>query len=600
MMPALGTFRMMLGAFALGGFLLACAIVRWLGVGQRGQHAAVGKGAPDGELELAPLLETVATTGTVTLGVWVATSWALALAGHLSAVGLAVAAGAECAIGVVFFVRLARSGGLPRERIRAPSAATAVAIAVALTPVVLWTAFVAWRGTFLPVYNHDALAYHLPKAVLLAHAGGFHVFDVPEARVATWPCDYELLLADTLLATGGDASTATIANLAFALFVLVTAWVAAEWWGPGPHVALAAAVVGTAPLVVLHSGLHKNDLLVAVFAVTALVWAARWAVRGDRAALALATGAVLLLAGTKASAVFVGAVAALILFGGALRHRRELRARGIALYAAGAFAGAVLLGGVTYLANAVVLHTVVAAPPGQGQYGDWFTIVQYTAMLVLAPFSPSPATVWNPFRGEAWWWPANDVWQSHFGPLVSVLILGLVPCVWRYRRAGPGGDAIAAERATVGVAALVAYVATLPVRWRPIGFFGIDGRYVLFVLPVIVGWTLCPLAIELFAAARRWGAVLGAAAPVVAAAGVAFLGVRALWEYGVHDAYAPIEWVEYELDHPDDRRPLVRRAERPAPSTRSPAPTTCARSTSATTPGSIRRTARASGARWSS
>ena len=364
----------------------------------------------------------------------------------------------------------------------------AVGVALALLPVVLWAAFVAWRGTLLPVYDHDALAYHLPKAVMLAKAGGYRVFDVPEARIATWPCDYELLLADSMILTGGDAATASIGTLAYVVLVLMAAWIAAAWWGPGLHVAVAAAAVATAPLVVLHSGLHKNDLLLSVFATGAFAWAGRWAARGCRASGLFSCVALLLAAGTKASAAFPVAGALPVLVLGLYRHRRTLGAPAAAVFVVGGAVLAVLLGGVTYAANLVVLHRLIAAPPYQSGYGDGSSIWQFTTMLVMAPFSPLAAAVWNPFRGEYWWWPANDIWFSHFGALFSVLTVALVPCVWRYARRG----SCRVERAAASLSALAAYVLTLPIRGRPFGFFAGEGRYVFFVLPFVVGWTLCP------------------------------------------------------------------------------------------------------------
>ena len=74
----------------------------------------------------------------------------------------------------------------------------------------------------MPVYNHDALAYHLPKAVLLMRAHGFGVFAIPEARVATWPCNYELLLSDTMILSGEDHFTAAIATVAYLAILLVS------------------------------------------------------------------------------------------------------------------------------------------------------------------------------------------------------------------------------------------------------------------------------------------------------------------------------------------------------------------------------------------
>ena len=444
--------------------------------------------------------------------------------------------------------------GVSSEQYPAPSVEVGVGIAIALAPVVLWIAFVSWRGTLLPAYDHDALAYHLPKAVMLAKAGGYRVFDVPEARIATWPCDYELLLADSLILTGGDAATASVSTLAYGVLVLMAAWIAAAWWGPGLHVAVAAAFVATTPLVILHSGLHKNDLLLSVFATGAFAWAGQWFARGCRASGVLACLALLLAAGTKASAAFPVAATVPVLALGVYRHRAALRAWPVAAFAVGGAVLAVLLGGVTYLANLAVLHRLIAAPPYQSGYGDWSSIWQFTTMLVIAPFSPLASAVWNPFRGEYWWWPANDVWISHFGALFSILAVALVPCVWLYARRGSDR----AERAAASASALAAYLLTLPIQGRPFGFFAGEGRYVFFVLPFVAGWTLCPMIVQVLSFANR-ARLSRVAVPIAMGLAMAAYGAVAIWQFGVHDAYAPIEWVIDVFHHPDDRRPFVRR-----------------------------------------
>jgi hypothetical protein len=532
-----------LAVFALGGFVLSCAVVRWL----RGRGAIAPDAADAGA---ADLFEGAAATAIVTFGVWVATSWALALTGHLTAAALAAAGALELAAGGAALVRQ----GVDLREYAMPRTAVLVASGFALLPAVLWTAFVFWRGTVLPVYNHDALAYHLPKAVLLARAGGYQAFDVPEPRIATWPCDYELLLADTIALTGGDAWTASVGTLAYVVFTLETAWVAAAWWGAGVHVAIAAAAAATAPLVVLHSGLHKNDLLLSAFAVGAFVWAGRWSARGCRVSLLLATVALILAAGTKASAAFVVLPTLVLVVRGAVRHARGWTWRQAGAFAIGAAAASMLLGGAVYASNLAVRHRLIAAAAYQAGYGDWSSIWMFSTMLVMAPFSTAPNAVWNPFRGEFWWWPANDIWMSHFGALFSVLVVALAPCAWRYGRQGRGGAAVD-ERAGASLVALAAYIATLPIQGRPFGFFAGEGRYVFFVVPFVFAWTLCPLTIEILGRAGRARAAL----EVIAGLAIAALGARSVAEFGVHDAYAPFEWIVDVVQHPEDRRPFVRR-----------------------------------------
>ncbi len=531
---------MLLLVFAIGGAVFALAM--WCILRR---HAD----APDGDDMPTRILEGACATAILAFATWVATSWALALPHWLSPSTLSVAALVELAAGVFILVRARAPRPKGTGRFDALTAAVAL---IALSPVVLWIGFVAWRGTVLPVYNHDALAYHMPKAVLLIEGHGFHVPDVPESRIATWPWSYELLLADTMLLTGGDHATAALSTLSYALFVLFAARIASSWWGWGAHVPVAASIVAATPIAILHSGLHKNDLLMALFVLAALVWSARWLARGCRASAVLAVVALLLAVGTKVSGFFAAVVVVPILILGLRKSHLSRRVLWIAALCA--LPLAIALGCWPYFDNLLRIHRLASPPQmtGGSGYGDWSNIVTYTVLAFLRPFE-GEGFVWNPFRQENWWWLSNDVWMSHFGTVMSVLTVALVPCVLLFRAWGT--SIVRCERAVASIGALAVYAVTLPTQMRPIGFFATFGRYVLFVVPIVVGWTVSPL---LVAAARR-AARMRAPLFLGAAAASAAWAVSAALTFGVHDAYAPIEWVAHELNHPDDRFPFVRR-----------------------------------------
>lgn len=500
----------------------------------------------------ADLLDRFASWGLLAIAVCIASSWALVLAGVLRKPFLVAIGMAELLGGAGWLYRQRSVGP---KHYPSPGGWTAIAVLVALVPVVLWTAFVTWRGTLLPVYNHDALAYHFPKAVLIARAGRLTYFDVPETRIAAWPWNYELLLADTMILTGTDGYSALLGTFAYVVLGVMSARIAAAWWGGGAHAAMVAAAVMTAPIVVLHSGLHKSDLLLAVFAVAAFMWGARWCAVGCVASLVLATVALLAAIGTKLNAAFMLAAAAPVLALGALRHRTAPAfLPRVVLFVLAATAASFVLGAGAYLVDLGRVSSFVDSGHRGGPasvYGDWSAIWQYTAMVLMAPFSSSGSAVWNPFRHERWWWPSNDVWASHFGALFSILTVLLVPSLWLWR----SNPRPALERWVASLAAAADYALTLPVRSWPVGFFSTYGRYVAFVLPFIAAWTLSPISLALERlAARRAGALR-----LSLAAGMAALGVASIWQFGVHDAYAPIEWVAYMMDHGEDRTPFVRR-----------------------------------------
>jgi len=117
---------------------------------------------------------------------WLGVNWLLALTHTLTRASLLIAAVA-CMIAALILIR--RNFALPRAGV--------FALIVCL-PIVLWIAYVLWRGFVLPPDNHDALAYHFPKAVFMAETHGYGYFVTADPRVTVLPANYELLLTDIL------------------------------------------------------------------------------------------------------------------------------------------------------------------------------------------------------------------------------------------------------------------------------------------------------------------------------------------------------------------------------------------------------------------
>jgi hypothetical protein len=355
---------MMLLLFVLAGVALGAAIAAAL---------FAARGARPYSYEPAALLDSLAATAILSLAVWVSTSWALAWVGLLRPWPLTFAAAVELVAATVWLARRRRGAG---KTYPLGSPTVLAGTAIVLAPIVLWTAFVAWRGTVLPVYNHDALSYHMTKAVLLVKSGRFQIFDVPEERTASFPFNYELLLADTMTLTGGDEMCAAVSTFSYVVLAILAARIAAAFWGGGLHVTLAAAFAATAPVVILHSGLHKNDLLLAIFAVAAIAWSARWFATGCLASLVLGALSLLLAAGTKLDSAFVAAGAGTVLALGAWRHRAKLRWGQVAWFVAASAAASLVLGCATYIVNLATFHRVVLVPSAilPKPYGDWFAL----------------------------------------------------------------------------------------------------------------------------------------------------------------------------------------------------------------------------------
>jgi hypothetical protein len=86
----------------------------------------------------------------------------------------------------------------------------------------------------------------------------------------------------------------------------------------------------------------------------------------------------------------------------------------------------------------------------------------------------------------------------------------------------------------------IAFAIMLPVNFQPHGMFSISlPRYALFVVPIVFGWTIAPLA-------QRASSVL------------AVIGVIALTFYAIdnvrNDAFAPWAYVQFVREHPQTRQ----------------------------------------------
>jgi hypothetical protein len=522
--------------FGTGGAVLATALALAL---SRLPAPAANGGAGQA------LLDRIGTAFVLTFAVWIATSWALAIPHALDAASLAIAGALELGGGVFLLFRL---GALrPASCEVTLGRVTASAALIALVPVALWTAFAAWRGTILPPYNHDALAYHYPRAVLIMQAHGYDLFDLPEPRATTWPADFELLAADFFVLLRSDHGTAILGTAAYVGVALFAALVALEWWGGGAHVAAVATLTAGAPVAILHSGLEKNDLLSAFFILAAFYWAARWYARGGIATALLATVALALAVGTKLNGGFVFATVVPIVALGAWRHRWTLTPRQVVYFALALPFLALLLGGWPYVVNIVALHRVVLPADVGGGYGRWFNLVECPFILFMAPFGQRN-WLWDPFRHARWWLPLNDIWFSSFGAVFSVLLVLLVPCALRYR---PEGQRTA--RAVASAMALLAFALALPTYGVPDGFLTC-ARYFVFLLPFLAAWTVSPITLEIERHLPRLRPFIEIGLAVMAA----WIFCVQARRYGYYDAYAPPPYVAAQLEHPDNRVPWVR------------------------------------------
>jgi hypothetical protein len=484
--------------------------------------------------------------GAATLGValLVAVSFALALPRWLTPATLVCASLSILVAAHRTLVTLGRSLVAPRasEALR-----PLVLVALALAPVVLWTAFVAFRSALAPVVNHDALAYHMPKALQIARAHGLGALDGPDARVSSFPAGYEILLADVILLTGSDALTEWVGTLFYLLFGLAAGALAERAWGRGGHVLVAVLLAMGMPIALLHAGAHKNDLMLGAFFLVAAVSGARWAAEGGRAPLVLTVVAVGLAVGTKVNGALVlaGLVPAFA-WGSVARARAGDRPtlRDVAATAAVGLVAFLALGGVVYVSNVLSGRGLTGRIPGVG-YGDWANVWMFPLLVFERPLLPNDGAVWIPWTASWWFWPRYDHYFSSYGVSFTALLAAVPLGVWCFR-----GLEVARrrERAFQALILLAAFAVILPVRMqRPVGFFEGLVRYTLFLPPLIALWTAVPLARACAMRSWRMGAVA-----VVAASSVV-LAINAVAS-GLYDTYLPIDYVMGLLDHPELER----------------------------------------------
>ena len=464
----------------------------------------------------------------VALSLWIAASWVLAIFSALTRRNLLIVA----ALFVIAGLALIRRAESPRLH------SWSVVIGIV---ILAWCGFVLWRSSVVPPASHDALTYHLPKAAMIVQAEGFTRFDVPDPRVRTFPSNYELLLADVMILTGSDALTEWISTAAYLFFLVIVAMYARGWWGPGIHVPISVLAAAAAPLLLLHSGHDKNDLLTAVFMAAALYWSAAWCVRRGAAPAMLAILCGALAVGTKMNAAAI--VIGIAPFGIAALIRKPPPLRAFLGALAFAIIALLLCGGWVFVQNARSTTDEIASRSTVGlpttAYGEWRNLWEMPYLIIRVSLGLQARLPWT---GERWTWPVENLYASHFGVVFGLCVLALPFCIWRYSRDGDGR-----ERTIASLAALIAFLVLLPIvqyaRSTPPAIL----RYSTFLLPIVIGWTIGP-AVRTLAASRfhRWTHAIAAILLAVFIANAVDLGLS--------DTYVPIEHVRWCVGHPNTRK----------------------------------------------
>jgi hypothetical protein len=501
----------------------------------------------------APVSELERVCSSTLFGVvfWLGATWALALAFCLQSAPLLAVATAAVLGGIALWRKTpdAAPGGAARER----ALVQPRTYAWVLLPIVVWVAYLLWRGYLLPPHTPDALTYHLPRAAMIAKAGGFQFFHLPDLRIDWLPASYEMLLADFLVLEGADTYTEWLNTLFFVLLLLETAALAVRWWGPGFHVYATVFLMAGVPVLLLQGAAHKNDLMAGYFLLASMRWLGRFFRERELAGCVLVILAACAAAGTKPHGLLYTALAAAAILWIAWRGRGEriFRTRHFAIAAAVAVAAFLLLGGYYYLYAAVDSLRSAKGPALTSTvmpvaYGAWAYLWQVPVLMLLAPFGASNKEVWVPWLDNYWLWERYDVHGSNFGAALSILVPLLPLLAWLPRRESdrPGLH----ERLFVTAIALLVALAILPTNFSPRGYVSGFPRYLLFLPAIVLGWTVSA-ALAKLDHSHRWHA-LGLASAILFTAA---LFVDTAFDVAEHDKFAPARDIHWAEAHPGTR-----------------------------------------------
>jgi hypothetical protein len=493
-------------------------------------------------------LERIVAASLLALTLGVAISATLATIHRLDRGPLVWAFGLVAPIGIL---ELRRHAPWRSRRAVDISRAEILAVVPGLAALLAWIAFVVWRSFVVFVMVHDALSYHMPRAMMLVRAHGYSPVVAPDVRLS-WPANYELLLADVILLTGSDRACGLVGIGAWVWLLVTVAAITERWWGRGPHVLTVVLVTAAAPVMLVIAGAHKNDALSATLFLVSIHFGARWLARPRAASYVLACLALALAVGTKAHfpALGLALVGMLALAGLRARKSGERPTLGRLLgWASLPVVASLVLGGQVYLVNLAATGRPLPLLLGSSAPPRWRYPFEFLYLMAMAPFSPRwPDDVWCAWTHSYWFLPTYDLFFSNFGALAVVLGVGVCFGAWRYARRN---DCMS-ERVAASLGIVVAMTALMLIPFRaPPAFFAFP-RFALALAPLAPLWTIGPLQAELWRSGRAGR--LGAFALAFGATGhFAYQAVRA----AKLDRYEPLSFVLDVVDHPDLSRQIV-------------------------------------------
>ena len=222
-----------------------------------------------------------------------------------------------------------------------------------------------------PPNSADAMAYHLPRVVYWAQAGSVAFFPTPYFNQVMLQPLAEYFMLHTYVLTGGDSLVNLIAWGAFVGSIVGVSAMAGAFGLNSRAQAMAALLCATLPNAILQASGAKNDMLLALWLVCAVYFAAR----RDAAFTGLSVGLAL---ATKATAyLFLPALLGVVV-GQAVSLRRVVNPPAGGLRKAEAFsqftarlaiwlaAGVLLINGPQYFRNILLCGSPLGFDSAQG------------------------------------------------------------------------------------------------------------------------------------------------------------------------------------------------------------------------------------------
>jgi hypothetical protein len=402
----------------------------------------------------------------------------------------------------------------------------------------------------LPVSNHDALSYHFPKAMRLITTHAFGLYPSSDLRVTYSPGNYEMLVGTLMMFLRSDRATGLITSVPLALFLATGFILFTRVWRDQSAAALTVPVMLASPVLFLHVTSHKNDILIALFTLNGLLWLARAAVHGGRGSVTVGLVALALAAGTKYHGLFAVLASSVLLWTAWRKGVWRPTLRTAMLHGLCTGLLFLVLGSVQYVANLAATGQVtgpfqIPTPNGLNTvlYPAYRQLPRFAWMFLLAPFTTEGQYFHVPWSSDTWFWPAYELYFSHYGMHVSLLILSLPLAVWWSRRRLD--EHVRRELALLSTAALIMTLLIAMIGLRPYGSFAFIPRFLFFALPVLLVWTWCPAIIALGRSPLlRDGIVVASLALPMASIDVTVQ----------KDAFSPLRWVYQLWVSPERRR----------------------------------------------